>query len=190
MRKPTHFENPGRRIKWVDELKRSQNSADPDLYQDWPSWYKIFQNALKLFIEGIFRRDFFKTTSAYRDTSIAHVFMIIFDRMAHPMPIWIFRAGRQNSGTSLSAKLLYSNMRQYFPKCFEPRTSTHQGLITFEGQPLTSSELGGSLLLEWLRFISRPRYHTVPRHSNRWTIRTNIAPKTHFWFVKSSTRES
>ena len=35
---------------------------------DW-----FVQNALKNFLEGIFRRDFFFTTSTNRDTSIAHV---------------------------------------------------------------------------------------------------------------------
>ena len=34
----------------------------------------FFQTALKLFLEGIFRCDFFKTSSTHRDTSIAHVF--------------------------------------------------------------------------------------------------------------------
>ena len=38
--------------------------------------YYFLQNgdALKKYFEGIFRRDFFKTTSTHRDTSIAHVF--------------------------------------------------------------------------------------------------------------------
>ena len=36
--------------------------------------WNFFKTALKLFLEGIFRCDFFKTASTHRDTSIAHVF--------------------------------------------------------------------------------------------------------------------
>ena len=73
-------------------LKRSQNSADPDFSFIVPMKEIFFQNALKLFLEGIFRRDFL-TRSTHRDTSIAHVFMMISDGMGHPIPLWTFSGG-------------------------------------------------------------------------------------------------
>ena len=135
------------------------------------SKYFRIQNAIKSFLEGIFRWDFFKTTSTHRDTSIARVFVDFgYPVTPHtPSNILFF----PKNWISESMQILWKN-------------NMSEGVWGVTGCP-KSTKTRAIDLSRWVLAVKKKSHRKIPS-------RTQIRAKNHkihfFWRTSSNSLEN